>query len=92
MTIGLNRRNGQYEIKISDTGTGIPIGAQPHIFERFYRADQARSRGSVDGGGAGLGLAIARWIAEAHKGQLSLERSDETGSVFIASVPVRDSS
>jgi heavy metal sensor kinase len=84
--ISLDRRNGQYEIRVSDTGTGIPVEAQPHIFERFYRADKSRSR-ATDGGGAGLGLAIARWIAEAHKGQVELERSDETGSVFFASVP-----
>ncbi len=84
--ISLDRRNGQYEIRVSDTGTGIPVEAQPHIFERFYRADKSRSR-ATDGGGAGLGLAIARWIAEAHKGQVELEHSDETGSVFVASVP-----
>jgi heavy metal sensor kinase len=83
--VSLDRLNGQYVIKVSDTGTGVPVEAQPHIFERFYRADKARS--SADGGGAGLGLAIARWITEAHDGQLELERSDETGSVFIASVP-----
>jgi two-component system OmpR family sensor kinase len=85
--MSLDQRNGQYEIRVSDTGAGIPVQAQPHIFERFYRADQSRSRAPVDGGGAGLGLAIARWIAEAHKGQLYLERSDQTGSVFVASVP-----
>jgi two-component system OmpR family sensor kinase len=85
--MSLEHQNGQYEIRVSDTGAGIPVEAQPHIFERFYRADQSRSRAPVDGGGAGLGLAIARWIAEAHKGQLYLERSDQTGSVFVASVP-----
>jgi heavy metal sensor kinase len=85
--LSLDQRNGHYEIRVSDTGSGIPVEAQPHIFERFYRADRSRSRNAEDGGGAGLGLAIARWIAEAHKGQLYLERSDQTGSVFVASVP-----
>jgi heavy metal sensor kinase len=84
--IGVERENGQYLITVADTGTGIPIEAQPHVFERFFRADKARSR-SNDGGGAGLGLAIARWIAEAHKGRLELKHSDMTGSVFIASLP-----
>ena len=87
VSISLGRSNGQYEIRVSDTGAGIPLESQPHIFERFYRADQSRSRASEDGGGAGLGLAIARWIAEAHQGQLELEHSDESGSVFVASLP-----
>ena len=85
--MSLDQHNGQYQIRVSDTGAGIPVDAQPHIFERFYRADRSRSRAAEDGGGAGLGLAIARWIAEAHKGQLYLERSDQTGSVFVASLP-----
>ena len=84
--ISAERCNGLYQITIADTGTGIPIPAQPHIFERFFRADKARSRSDADGG-AGLGLAIARWIAEAHKGKLELKHSDATGSVFIASLP-----
>ena len=84
--ISVERENGQYLITVADTGTGIPTEAQPHVFERFFRADKARSRSS-DGGGAGLGLAIARWIAEAHKGRLELKHSDGTGSIFIASLP-----
>jgi two-component system OmpR family sensor kinase len=71
---------------VSDTGTGIPAEAQPHIFERFYRVDRARSR--ADGsGGAGLGLPIAKWIAEAHGGKLRLARSDEHGSTFLVTLP-----
>ncbi len=85
--IGVEQSNGQYQITVADTGTGIPIEAQPYVFERFFRADKARARSDSDGGGAGLGLAIARWIAEAHKGQLQLKHSDTTGSVFVASVP-----
>lgn len=85
--ISLERRNGQYEITVADTGTGIPLEAQPHVFERFYRADKARSHSESDGGGAGLGLSIAKWIAEAHQGKLELVHSDPTGSTFIASLP-----
>jgi len=77
------------EISVADNGTGIPATAQSRIFERFYRADESRSRAEAAGGsGAGLGLAIARWIAEAHDGHLELRRSDESGSIFVASLPV----
>lgn len=85
--IGVEHCNGQYQIIVTDTGTGIPLEAQPYVFERFFRADNARARSGSDGGGAGLGLAIARWIANAHKGQLQLKHSDMTGSIFVASLP-----
>jgi signal transduction histidine kinase len=86
--VSLARHNSTCEIMVADTGGGIPVEAQPHVFERFYRVDKARSRAeSVEGSGAGLGLSIARWIAEAHDGQLTLRHSDETGSVFVASLP-----
>ena len=70
-------------------GAGIPVEAQARIFDRFYRVDKARSRAGTteSGGGAGLGLAIARGIAEAHRGHLELQRSDETGSVFTIWLP-----
>jgi two-component system, OmpR family, sensor kinase len=85
--IDVVQSNGQYQITVADTGTGIPAEAQPFVFERFFRADKSRSRSDSDGGGAGLGLAIARWIAEAHKGHIELLRSDVTGTVFMASLP-----
>ena len=76
---------------MTDTGGGIPPEAQPNIFERFYRADKARALTQAgNGSGAGLGLAISCWIAEAHEGDLDLERSDETGSTFVASLPARN--
>ena len=84
----LEPRGEQYSIKVTDTGSGIPTKDHGHIFERFYRADKARSRSeTVGGSGAGLGLPIARSIAEAHHGRLELERSDETGSTFVVTVP-----
>jgi heavy metal sensor kinase len=82
------RRDGdQYVIAVSDHGPGIPADLQPRIFERFFRADKARSRSEGDSGGAGLGLAIARWIAEAHNGRLELTRSDPSGSTFSVFLP-----
>jgi heavy metal sensor kinase len=72
---------------VSDQGPGIPADAQPRIFERFYRTDEARSRNVQGPSGAGLGLAIARWIAEAHGGSLTLVRSDASGTTFAAEFP-----
>lgn len=84
----LESREAEYLIIVADTGAGIPVENQPHIFERFYRADKARSgtEGGTDAG-AGLGLPIANWIAEAHHGRLELLRSDHTGTAFIVSLP-----
>jgi len=87
VTVACCRKDGEYALSITDTGTGIPPELQPRIFERFFRADKARSRSDSDGGGAGLGLAISRWIAEAHHGRLELTRSDSTGSTFTAYLP-----
>src|SRR5262252_9540106 len=87
--LSLGRRDSKYAITVEDTGAGVPAEARPHIFRRFYRVDKARSRAvAPDGGGAGLGLSIAQWIAEVHNGRLELARSDETGSAFIASFPL----
>jgi two-component system, OmpR family, sensor kinase len=84
--LGLTRRGGEYLLSVSDTGPGIPEGAREHVFERFYRADKARSRS--EDGGAGLGLAIARWIAQAHDGDLQLADSDGTGATFVVRLPL----
>lgn len=84
--LGLTRRGSEYLLSISDTGPGIPAEARDHVFERFYRADKARSRS--EDGGAGLGLAIARWIAQAHDGDLRLADSDGTGATFIVRLPI----
>ena len=82
------RRQGErYQVDISDNGPGIPTDLQSRIFERFFRADKTRSRLEGDSGGAGLGLAIARWIAEAHRGCLELKRSDSSGSTFSVILP-----
>lgn len=91
ITVSCEPKESLYLLTVADSGSGIPKDAQPHIFERFYRADRARSRAEADGGnitsGAGLGLSIARWIAEAHDGTLELQRSDERGTTFAAMLP-----
>ena len=72
------------KIIVSDTGIGIPADQVPHIFERFYRVDKARSRAD---GGSGLGLAIAKWVAEAHRGSIDLISRSGHGSKFTVSLP-----
>jgi heavy metal sensor kinase len=81
-------RGAGYVVTVADTGIGIPAEAQPLVFERFFRADKARSRtGAEEGAGAGLGLSIARWIAEAHGGRVELLHSGEHGSTFAVTLP-----
>jgi signal transduction histidine kinase len=75
---------GKVTVRVSDTGPGIPAEALPHIFDRFYRVDKARSR---EAGGTGLGLAIARWIAEAHGGSIRAESVPGVGSAFTVQLP-----
>jgi two-component system, OmpR family, sensor kinase len=87
VTVKCRRAGDEYVLSIADTGAGIPANLQPRIFERFFRADKARSRSENDGGGAGLGLSISRWIAEAHHGRLELTCSESTGSTFTAYLP-----
>jgi signal transduction histidine kinase len=79
----------QIIVSVTDSGPGIPPDLHERIFERFFRVDKARAREESDTGGAGLGLSIARWIAEAHNGRLAVSRSDSTGSTFTATFPVQ---
>ncbi len=71
-------------LRISDTGIGIPAEDAAHVFERFFRADKARSR---ENGGFGLGLAIVKWIAESHRGVVELASRPGVGSVFTVTLP-----
>jgi signal transduction histidine kinase len=66
-------------ISVRDNGVGIPDTALPHIFERFYRIDKARGLEE----GAGLGLAIAKWISDIHQGVLSVKSAENCGSTFL---------
>src|SRR5215207_3271893 len=73
-------------LTVRDTGIGIAAGDLPHIFERFWRADQARSR-TGPRPGTGLGLAITKWIAEAHGGSITVQSRPGRGSVFTVRLP-----
>jgi heavy metal sensor kinase len=74
-------------IEMRDTGIGIGPEDLLHIFERFYRADKSRNR---DSGGAGLGLSLARWIAEVHQGKISVESAIDRGSIFRVDLPLEE--
>jgi heavy metal sensor kinase len=69
----------ELRIQVADTGIGIPPETATHVFERFYRGDQARSR---QNGGFGLGLSIVKWIAESHNGSVELSSEPGLGSTF----------
>jgi signal transduction histidine kinase len=80
---------GQAEVVVEDTGIGIGRDQLPHIFERFYRGDPARARG--DGAeGAGLGLAIARWIADAHGARIEVSSEVGTGTRVAIRFPAAE--
>jgi two-component system, OmpR family, sensor kinase len=83
VTLTLKREAGWVLVSVADTGCGIPEEDLPHIFERFYRADRSRARP----GGAGLGLSIAKWVAEAHGGELEVESEPGQGTVFTLYLP-----
>jgi signal transduction histidine kinase len=88
VSLDCQRHGEEYIISVVDTGEGIPVALQQRVFERFFRVDKARSRQDGELGGAGLGLSISRWIAEAHHGRLVLTNSDATGSAFTVVLPV----
>jgi len=75
------------QILVSDTGEAIPAEARPRLFERFFRVDRSRSV-LREQGGAGLGLSIAQWIAQIHRGEVTLRSSGEGGNVFAVVLPV----
>jgi heavy metal sensor kinase len=86
--VGMTRRNGTYAITVVDEGPGIPLDAHERVFERFFRVDTARSRSeNSTTSGAGLGLAIARRIAEVHGGTLELAESRPGRTEFRLTLP-----
>jgi signal transduction histidine kinase len=86
VALGLALEDGSVAFTVADTGIGIAPGDLPHIFDRFWRADPARSR-TGDRPGTGLGLAITKWIAEAHGGSITVQSRPGRGSLFTVRLP-----
>jgi len=82
--VSVRKEHRKAIITVSDNGPGIPSEALPHVFDRFYRVDKARSRES---GGTGLGLAIARHIVDAHGGTIDVESKIREGTVVTVGLP-----
>lgn len=82
----LERDDGRVRFGVSDTGIGIAPGDLPHIFDRFWRADSARTR-TGERPGVGLGLAICKWIAEAHGGTIEVQSRPGRGTTFSVTLP-----
>lgn len=80
----MDPEGGRVVVSVSDEGPGIPQEDLTRIFERFYRTDKARSRTNS---GAGLGLSIARFVVEQHKGSLWAESTVGKGSTFYIAIP-----
>lgn len=76
---------GHATLEVVDEGPGVPPEHRPHLFDRFYRVESARTR---EWGGAGLGLSISRWAAEAHGGEITLQSEEGHGSTFRFSLPL----
>jgi signal transduction histidine kinase len=86
VSVNLHADSRQAVLSVHDTGIGIPEKDVPHIFDRFYRVDKARSR---ETGGTGLGLAIVRQMVQLHGGEVTVESAADAGSVFTVTLPVR---
>jgi signal transduction histidine kinase len=84
VTAEVSAQEDGVRLRIADTGVGIAAEARPYVFERFFRADPARSRAD---GGFGLGLAIVKWIAESHRGAVEVESEAAKGSTFTVTLP-----
>jgi signal transduction histidine kinase len=82
----LEARDEKAVITVRDSGIGIATEDQTRIFERFYRVDKARSR---ELGGAGIGLAIADWIVQQHRGSVTVQSSIGNGSTFYVELPLQ---
>ena len=84
VVVGVRRVDDGYNLTVTDNGTGIADEHLPHLFDRFYRAEQSRSRST---GGSGLGLAITKHLAEAHGGRITVTSRLGSGSTFTIWIP-----
>ncbi|MBN3883887.1 MAG: HAMP domain-containing sensor histidine kinase [Nostoc sp.] len=90
---GLRYTSAQLQVKVSDTGVGIPASALPRLFDRFYRVDPARTHrtgntATASATGSGLGLAIAQAIVEYHQGHIQVESTQGIGTTFTVTLPI----
>ncbi|OXS58640.1 two-component system sensor histidine kinase ResE [Bacillus sp. V-88] len=85
VTVSLTEKKGGFLFHVRDTGSGIPEEDLPFVFERFYKADKARTRGKS---GTGLGLAIAKNIIESHKGHIQVQSKVDQGTTFTFFLPI----
>ena len=84
VTVSVSTSGDEVEVRVTDTGPGIPEDQIPQVFERFYRVDRSRSRAT---GGTGLGLTIARRLVEAHGGRITLDSRVGEGASFSITLP-----
>jgi signal transduction histidine kinase len=85
VTVSVDHKDGWIELRVADTGVGIPSHHLPHVFERFYRVDTARARTE---GGTGLGLSICEWIVHAHGGEITVSSQVRRGTTFTVRLPL----
>jgi signal transduction histidine kinase len=85
VSLSLSKKGDWAFFQVTDTGVGIPSENLPHIFDRFYRVDKSRARAQ---GGSGLGLSIAKWIAQAHGGTIRVSSEVGEGTTFTVTLPV----
>ncbi len=87
ISVSVSRQGQAIRLAVKDSGPGIPAEALPNVFERFYRVDQGRAR-EADGGGSGLGLAVAHSIIQSHGGRIGVESKAGQGATFWFTLPI----
>jgi two-component system sensor histidine kinase BaeS len=85
VVLGAAAHNGQVNLSVADSGTGIAPDDLPYVFDRFYRGDKARQR--TDSSSSGLGLAIAKAVVEAHGGAIAVDSTLGRGTTFTLTFP-----
>jgi signal transduction histidine kinase len=83
--ISLKKHHHSMTLIVRDTGIGIEAKDLPYVFDRFYRSDKSRARAE---GGSGLGLAIAKWIVQAHDGEIKVFSQKNVGTEFHVKIPL----